>query len=49
MSILKEITLRKNFEKIKIKTEISGLVRGLEGSIVETDGFPASVGSNRLS
>ncbi len=45
MSILKEITLRKNFEKIKIKTEISGLVRGLEGSIVETDGFPASVGS----
>ena len=26
-------------------TEVSGIVRGFEGNIVETDGFPASVGS----
>ena len=45
MNFLKELAQRNSFENIRVKTEISGLVRGLEGSIVETDGFPASVGS----
>ena len=45
MSLLKEVIQRNEFESIRVNTEISGLVRGLEGTIVETDGFPASVGS----
>tara|TARA_B100000029_G_C17567932_1_gene955645 strand:+ start:333 stop:1673 length:1341 start_codon:yes stop_codon:yes gene_type:complete len=45
MSFLKKIIESKKFENIKVNTEVSGVVRGLEGSIVETDGFPASVGS----
>ncbi|MBF96545.1 MAG: Flagellum-specific ATP synthase [Alphaproteobacteria bacterium MarineAlpha9_Bin4] len=45
MSLIKKIINSNKLEKIKINTEISGVVRGLEGSIVETDGFPASVGS----
>ena len=45
MSLLKEVIQRNEFGSIRVNTEISGLVRGLEGTIVETDGFPASVGS----
>ena len=45
MSLLKEVIQKNEFESIRVNTEISGLVRGLEGTIVETDGFPASVGS----
>ena len=45
MNLLKKISECKKFENIKVNTEVSGLVRGLEGNIVETDGFPASVGS----
>ena len=41
MSLLKEVIQRNEFESIRVNTEISGLVRGLEGTIVETDGFPA--------
>ena len=45
MSLIKKIIENNKFEKIFAKTEVSGVVRGLEGNIVETDGFPASVGS----
>ncbi len=45
MNFLQNLLANEKFENIKIKTEISGIVRGLEGSIVEADGFPASVGS----
>ena len=45
MSILKKLIENNKFENISAVTEVSGIVRGFEGNIVETDGFPASVGS----
>ena len=45
MSFLRKLLENNKFDNICTKTEVSGVVRGLEGSIVETDGFPASVGS----
>ena len=45
MSLLKKLIENNKFDNIFAKTEVSGVVRGLEGNIVETDGFPASVGS----
>ena len=42
---IKKIIEENKFDNIYTATEVSGVVRGLEGSIVETDGFPASVGS----
>ena len=45
MSFLKSFLNTNKLERIQVKTEISGIVRGLEGSIVESDGFPASLGS----
>ena len=45
MSILKKLIENNKFENISTFTEVSGTVRGFEGNIVETDGFPASVGS----
>ncbi len=45
MSFLKQLIKNNKTDGIYVKSEISGLVRGLEGTIVETDGFPASVGS----
>ena len=44
MSILKKLIENNKFENTTV-TEVSGIVRGFEGNIVETDGFPASVGS----
>ena len=45
MSIVKQI-LKDNFlDNKKIDLEISGLVRSFEGNIIETDPFPATVGS----
>ena len=45
MSVLKKLIENNKFENISAVTEVSGIVRGFEGNIVETDGFPASVGS----
>ena len=45
MNIIKKIIEDKNFNRIELNTEISGLVRSFEGNILETDGFPATVGS----
>ena len=43
MNLLKKLIEENKFDNIFASTEVSGVVRGLEGSIVETDGFPASV------
>ena len=40
MSILKKLIENNKFENISAVTEVSGIVRGFEGNIVETDGFP---------
>lgn len=45
MSIIKEIIKEKKFADLELNTEISGLVRSYEGSVLEVDGFPATVGS----
>ena len=45
MNILKKLIENNKIKNISDVTEVSGIVRGFEGNIVETDGFPASVGS----
>ena len=45
MSIVKQILKDNLLDNKKIELEISGLVRSFEGNIIETDPFPATVGS----
>ncbi len=45
MSIAKQILKDNILDNKKIELEISGLVRSFEGNIIETDPFPATVGS----
>ncbi len=45
MNIIKKIIRDKKFNNYELNTEISGLVRSFEGNVLETDGFPATVGS----
>ena len=45
MNILKKIIKDKKLNYLEVCTEISGLVRSFEGNVLETDGFPATVGS----
>ena len=45
MNILKQLLKDNTLKNTKIKLEISGLVRSFEGNIIETDPFPATVGS----
>ena len=45
MSIVKQILKDNLLDDKKIELEISGLVRSFEGNIIETDPFPATVGS----
>ena len=45
MNILKKILDNNAISENIVVTEISGLVRSFEGNIIETDAFPATVGS----
>ena len=45
MNIVKQLLKDNILKKKKIDLEISGLVRSFEGNIIETDPFPATVGS----
>lgn len=45
MNILKQLIKNNFIETNSIKNEISGLVRSFEGSILEADPFPATIGS----
>ncbi len=45
MSIVKQLLKDNILNNKKIDLEISGLVRSFEGNIIETDAFPATVGS----
>lgn len=45
MNILKTIVEKKGLNSCSIELEVSGLIRSYEGNIVETDAFPANVGS----
>ena len=45
MNIVKQLLKDNALKNKKIDLEISGLVRGFEGNIIETDPFPATVGS----
>ena len=45
MNIVKQLLKDNTFKNKKIELEISGLVRSFEGNIIETDPFPATVGS----
>ena len=45
MNIVKQLLKDNAFKNKKIDLEISGLVRSFEGNIIETDPFPATVGS----
>ena len=45
MSIIKQLLKDNILSNKKIELEISGLVRSFEGNIIETDPFPATVGS----
>ena len=45
MNILKQLLKDNTLKNKKIDLEISGLVRSFEGNIIETDPFPATVGS----
>ena len=45
MNIVKQLLKDNTLKNTKIKLEISGLVRSFEGNIIETDPFPATVGS----
>ena len=45
MSIVKQLLKDNTLKNKKIDLEISGLVRSFEGNIIETDPFPATVGS----
>ena len=45
MNILKKILDNNTISENIVATEISGLVRSFEGNIIETDAFPATVGS----
>ncbi len=45
MSIVKQILKDNILDNKKVELEISGLVRSFEGNIIETDPFPATVGS----
>ena len=45
MNIVKQLLKDNTFNNKKIDLEISGLVRSFEGNIIETDPFPATVGS----
>ncbi len=45
MNIVKQLLKDNALENKKIDLEISGLVRSFEGNIIETDPFPATVGS----
>ena len=45
MNIVKQLLKDNTFKNKKIDLEISGLVRSFEGNIIETDPFPATVGS----
>ena len=45
MTILKQLLKDNILDNKKIELEISGLVRSFEGNIIETDPFPATVGS----
>ena len=45
MNIVKQILKDNALNNKKIELEISGLVRSFEGNIIETDPFPATVGS----
>ena len=45
MNIVKQLLKDNTLKNKKIDLEISGLVRSFEGNIIETDPFPATVGS----
>ena len=45
MNIVKQLLKDNTLKNKKIELEISGLVRSFEGNIIETDPFPATVGS----
>ena len=45
MNIVKQLLKDNTLKNRKIELEISGLVRSFEGNIIETDPFPATVGS----
>ena len=45
MNILKTIIEKKGLNSCSIELEVSGLIRSFEGNILETDAFPANVGS----
>ena len=45
MNIVKQLLKDNTLKNKKIHLEISGLVRSFEGNIIETDPFPATVGS----
>ena len=45
MNIVKQILKDNTLQSKKIELEVSGLVRSFEGNIIETDPFPATVGS----
>ena len=45
MNIVKQLLKDNTLRNKKIELEISGLVRSFEGNIIETDPFPATVGS----
>ncbi len=45
MNILKQLLKDNTLKNKRIDLEISGLVRSFEGNIIETDPFPATVGS----
>ena len=45
MNIVKQLLKDNTLNNRKIDLEISGLVRSFEGNIIETDPFPATVGS----
>jgi len=45
MNIVKQLLKENTLNNKKIDLEISGLVRSFEGNIIETDPFPATVGS----
>ena len=47
MNIVKQLLKDNTLKNKKIDLEISGLVRSFEGNIIETDPFPATVGSIR--
>ncbi len=45
MNIIKNLLINNSISTKHIKTEVSGLIRSFEGNIIETDPFPATVGS----